>query len=275
MTDSTKLTGNTLSPARGNSALVTFFALSFGWTWACWAAAKVAEGRSAGLTTVLLLASAFGPSLAAVVTVLAFDGRLGLARRLKLCLDWRLGWSRYVLALLGPVLVILGALGLHAALGGSLRPSAAEGKYLRALWLIVPTTLLGGPLGEEFGWRGFALPALADRLGWRWAAILIGVIWGLWHLPLFYMAGTAQSGLPMGLFLASSVALSVVMARLCAGAGYSVLPAIAVHAAVNWGSMVLPVMPEGGSIRPYSIAVTFLILIAVAALVKSGPGQQP
>lgn len=275
MTDSTKLAGDVLSPAHGNRALVTFFALSFGWTWACWAAATVTEGRSAGLTTALLLASALGPSLAAVVTVLAYDGRLGLARWLKRCLTWRLGWSKYALALLGPVLVILGALGLHAALGGSLRPSAAEGKVLRALWLVVPTTLLGGPLGEEFGWRGFALPALAARLGWRWASIGIGVIWGLWHLPLFYMAGTAQSGLPMGLFLASSVALSVVMARLCAGAGYSVLPAIALHAAVNWGSMVLPVMPEGGSISPYAIAVALLILIALYALVRPGPGQRP
>ena len=275
MTDTTKFVGSTLSAVPANRALTAFFALSFGWTWAFWAAAKVAEGRSAGLVTALLLASAFGPSLAAVVTVLSFEGKSGFGRWLKRCLNWRVGWRWYVLALLGPGIVILTALGLHAALGGSLRPSAAEGKYLRALWLIVPTTLLGGPLGEEFGWRGFALPALADRLGWRWAATLIGVIWGLWHLPLFFMAGTAQSGLPLGLFLVSSVALSVVMARLCAGAGYSVFPAIALHTAVNWGSMVLPVMPEGGSIRPYAIAVTFLILIAVAAMVKPGPGQQP
>ncbi len=176
--------------------------------------------------------------------------------------------------MLGPAFVILAALGLDAALGGSLRPSAAEGKVLRALWLVVPTTLFGGPLGEEFGWRGFALPALAARSGWRWASIGTGVIWGLWHLPLFYMAGTAQSGLPMSPFLASSVALSVFMARLCADACYSILPAIALHLPVNWGSMVLPVMPEGGRIRPYAIAVTFLILIAVAALVRPGPEQR-
>jgi membrane protease YdiL (CAAX protease family) len=275
MTDRPNSAADTLSPASDTRVLIVFLALSFGWTWAFWAVAKVAEGRSAGLVTALYLASAFGPSLAAIVTVLACEGRSGFGRWLKRCLQWRLGWRWYALALLGPGLVILAALGLHVALGGSLLPSPAEGKYLRALWLVVPTTLLGGPLGEEFGWRGFALPAVAARIDWRRASIGIGVIWGLWHLPLFYMEGMAQSGLPMGLFLASSVALSVVMARLCAGANYSVLPAIALHAAVNWGSMVLPVMPEGGSIRPYAFAVTLLILIALFALVRPGPAPRP
>lgn len=170
--------------------------------------------------------------------------------------------------------MILAALGLHVALGGDLRASPAEDNYLRALWLVVPTTLLGRPLGEEFGWRGFALPVLATRIGWRGAAVWIGVIWGVWHLPLFYMEGMAQSGLPMGLFLGSSVALSVVMARLCAVANYGVIPAISLHAGVNWWSMILPVMPEGGSIRPYTIAVTILVLIAAIAVLKPIKGVE-
>lgn len=75
MTDSTKFAASTLSAARDNRALIAFFALSFGWTWAFWATATVAAGRSAGLVPALFLASAFGPSLAAAVTVLAFEGR--------------------------------------------------------------------------------------------------------------------------------------------------------------------------------------------------------
>ena len=55
--------------------------------------------------------------------------------------------------------------------------------------------LLGGPLGEEFGWHGYALPALQTRHGWRVSSLLLGAVWGLWHLPLFFVAGTVQDRL--------------------------------------------------------------------------------
>lgn len=132
-------------------------------------------------------------------------------------------------------------------------------------------TVLGGPLGEEFGWRGYALPSLTALWGWRWAAVLIGVVWGLWHLPLFWMPGTAQGELPMGLFLASTVALSVVFARLSVNTQLSVLPAILLHGVINWSSMVLPITPAGGKTRPYTIVMGIVIVLAVAVMLKSGP----
>jgi membrane protease YdiL (CAAX protease family) len=85
------------------------------------------------------------------------------------------------------------------------------------------------------------------------------------------MPGTAQAELPMGLFLASTVALSVVFARLSVNTQFSVLPAILLHGAINWSSMVLPIMPTGGNARPYTIVMALVMLLAVAALLKPGP----
>ena len=222
---------------------------------------------------MLLLASAFGPSLAAVVTVLAFEGKAGFGRWLRRSLHLRVGWLWYGLALLTPPLLILAALGIHAALGGALPPSSLQGNTLTALLVFVQITLLGGPLGEEFGWRGYALPALSKPIGWRWAAIVVGCVWAFWHLPLFYMAGMAQANLPMELFMASNISLSVVFARLSVNTRFSVLPAILLHGAINWSAIVLPVMPVNGKTRPYTITVTLLILAAVIAIVKPGPHE--
>ncbi len=253
------------------TAILCFFGFSFVWTWGLWWIISAVTLQSASMGAALFLASAFGPSLAAVVTVLVFEGTAGFGRWMRRSLFWRLDWRWYALAFFAPAGLILAALGLHAGLGGTVPASAAQGQYLRALWLFVPITLLGGPVGEEFGWRGYALPALTARIGWRLSALGIGVVWGLWHLPVFWMPGTAQADLPMGLFLASSVALSVVFARVSVDTGFSVLPAILLHGAINWSSMVLPVMPVGAVIRSYVIVVSLLILAALATILKPGP----
>ena len=254
-------------------ALLTFFALTFGWTWGLWAIVTFRGLGLTGLGGVLLLASAFGPTLAAAVTVLAFEGKAGFGRWLRRSLHLRVGWLWYGLALFTPPLLIFAALGIHVALDGALPPSSLQGNTLTALLVFVQITLLGGPLGEEFGWRGYALPVMSKPIGWRWAAIIVGCIWAVWHLPLFYMAGMAQANLPMGLFMASNIALSVVFARLSVNTGFSVLPAILLHGAINWSAIVLPVMPVGGDARPYTIAVTLLILSAVIAILKPGPHE--
>ena len=252
-------------------ALLTFFSVTFGWTWGLWAIVTLRGLGLTGLGGVMLLASAFGPSLAAVITVLTFEGKAGFGHWLKRSLHLRVGWLWYALALFAPPLLILSALGIYAALGGVLPPSSLQGNIQTAILVFVQITLLGGPLGEEFGWRGYALPALSQPIGWRWAAIVVGCVWAVWHLPLFYMAGMAQANLPMGLFMASNIALSIVFARLSVNTRFSVLPAILLHGAINWSGIVLPVMPVNGDTQAYSIVIGLLIVMAVTVILKPGP----
>lgn len=257
--------------------LLAFMVLTFGWTWGFWAAVSLIGPPELGLSGALFLVSAFGPGVAAFVTVLSFEGKAGFACWIARCLRWRLGWRWYALALLAPPFAMGLALGLHAVSGGTIPGMPVQGSILFSVAQVLLIMLFGGPLGEEFGWRGYALPALTDLLGWRRAAVLIGVIWGLWHLPLFC---TPQAELPIGLFLASTVALSVVFARLSLNTQFSVLPAIVLHGAVNWSSMMLLVKPMNDNMRPYTIFMWLVMLLAVAVMLKPdrgighGPGPE-
>lgn len=90
------------------------------------------------------------------------------------------------------------AFGIHSLLGGE-RPTLMPAAHLPvAIANFGLVFLVGGPLGEDFGWRGYAMPALSAKSNW----LIIGVIWGLSHLPLFLMVGTAQSSIsiPMVMF---------------------------------------------------------------------------
>jgi membrane protease YdiL (CAAX protease family) len=93
------------------------------------------------------------------------------------------------------------------------------------------STLLGGPIFEEPGWRGFALPRLEARLKPLPAALLLGVIWTAWHLPLFWYPG--WTSLPIWFYLVLTVALSVIITMTANIARFGVIAPILVHAANN------------------------------------------
>ena len=250
------------------ASLLSFFALAFTWSWACWLLAPAVKSEVPVAGTVLSLVGGFGPSLAAVVVVAACAGKAGLRRWLTTCLRWRVGWRWVLLAFLFPVFFMGLAAAAHVALGGTLPPSPAAGHWGMAAFNFLLIFLVGGPLGEEFGWRGYALPALQARSGWRAASVLLGVVWALWHLPLFYSAGTVQSHLPMGLYALSAIASSVLFAWLFNQSPGSVVPVLVLHTAVNTWSLIIPVMvrPDGSNQRPFQIVVGILVLTAVALL---------
>ena len=196
--------------------ICTFFAATFAWSWTCWRVAVAIKPQSPSLATALMLLGSFGPSLAAVLVVANAGGRAGLRAWLGRCLQWPKGWPqgwRWVaFALLFPGALTALAAPLHTVRGGSIGPSSAAGHGLLTAANFFLVLLLGGPLGEEFGRRGYALPALQDRMGWRMASL--GLVWGVWHLPLFFIEGTSQAHIPLALFLLSVVAMSVLLAWL-------------------------------------------------------------
>jgi membrane protease YdiL (CAAX protease family) len=251
-------------------ALLAFFALAFAWSWTCWLLAPALKADFPMASTTLALAGGFGPSLAAVAMVAYSSGTAGLHRWLTRCLQWRVGWRWVVLAFLFPAVFMGLAAAAHVALGGSLPPSPAAGHVGLAALNFLLIFLVGGPLGEEFGWRGYALPALQARWGWRLASLLLGVVWAVWHLPLFYSAGTVQSHLPMGLYALSAVASSVLFAWLFNRSRGSMVPVLVLHTAVNAWSLIIPVMvlPDGSNLRPFQIVVGLLVLTAVALLLR-------
>jgi uncharacterized protein len=256
------------SPAR----IWAFFALTFAWSWTCWLVSAAIKTESPSVATTLMFAGSFGPSLAAVLVVANAGGRAGLRAWLGRCLRWPpggrrgLGWT--VLALLLPAALAGLAAGLHVALGGSIGRSPAAGHPLMTVANFFLVLLIGGPLGEEFGWRGYALPSLQAGLDWRVASLGLGLVWGVWHLPLFFIAGTSQAHIPLGLFLLSVVAMSVLFAWLvnrCAG---SVVVALLLHTAINFWPSIIPVLPTSEGDRPYALMVAMLVVLALGLLTQ-------
>lgn len=257
---------------------MAFLGIAFAWSWSCWLLASVVQTRSAVSASVLSVLGGFGPGIAAWAVIGWMGGRQGLSHWLGRCLQWRIGLRPFVWAILLPVAVLTPAALMHAAMGGLTGPSPLEGPLPNLATAAANLGLIlmfGGPLGEEFGWRGWAWPVLRARHGWRLSSLLLGGVWGLWHLPLFFVEGSLQSRLPLLPFLASAVVLSVVFGWLSERSRGSVLPALTLHTAVNWWAWVVPGLLVDGNHRQLTLALGLLALLATGLMVwpSRRPGQ--
>ncbi|WGH78573.1 CPBP family intramembrane metalloprotease [Jannaschia ovalis] len=234
-----------------------FLALTFGITWGITGAYIFLPGPTTALfgpigpTHPLFFIATWAPALAAVLLVARRCGRLGLGRFLSRLLRWRApaGWTVFVLLGL-PLVFVLGSL----LKGGPLlapRPPEGVGGMIALLGIM----LLLGPV-EELGWRGVLQPLLQRRLAPLASGLVIGTIWGLWHLPAFHLAGTLQSDWSFWPFFMGNVALAVLLTALLNASGGSLFWPVLFH----W-QLINPFWPDA---QPWD---TWLLVAIAAAMV--------
>jgi membrane protease YdiL (CAAX protease family) len=207
----------------------------------------------------------FGPIIAAVVVAALAGGRSQVADLLRAIAHWRVHWSWYVIALAGPFLIA----GLAAAAVVALEVvevTNAADDFGWSTWAALPllllsTALVGGPLFEEPGWRGFLLPILQREQSTMRATATVGLIWFVWHLPLLISDPTDQRPpLPYALWL---LCLAVLLTWMYNGTGGSVLLAILFHAATNTATrtMIGPFIDDADYVTAWWIMDALFFLV--------------
>jgi membrane protease YdiL (CAAX protease family) len=191
--------------------------------------------------------------VAAIVVTATERGRAGLRSLLGRVVRWRVAPVWYGVAILGPLGLTLGAIALHTALGGQPPSLGLLIGALPALAFVSIYMMITVALGEEVGWRGYALPALQARYSALLASLILGVMWALWHLPTFFNPDTLYSNLPFMLWFAYAIPLAVLITWLFNSTGGSVLMAIFFHAVLNASSGLWKTIPEY-SVEPASLA---------------------
>jgi membrane protease YdiL (CAAX protease family) len=221
--------------------VVAFFAITYLVTWGCFVAGSL-MGAS-GVTLAVILLGSFAPSVVAVVLTGRLEGRSGVRALLRRLLQWRVGLRWYVFALAFMAVVKL-LVAVIYRVGNGDWPQFGDQAWYAIVAAILPIAIVGGPLGEEVGWRGFALPRLSERWGLAPASLLLGVVWACWHLPLFFLPHlekyTDQHGQSFPTYFLQVVALSVALAWLMGNTGGSLLLAVLMHSAINQTKDIVP-----------------------------------
>jgi uncharacterized protein len=239
-----------------------FVVLTFGWTWAFWWSA-VWSGRSWSdpLVFTLFALGGAGPLLSAAVLLRIAADRpeeRDFWRRLRnVRLVSARGWAIVVVVALVPSVV------------GRVVSGADSPTLTPAAGLVLVTAVVAGLL-EEPGWRGYLLDALSARSGVLAAAFLVGPVWALWHLPLFFLTGSYQHGVGLGsvdfwLFVLSLMCLSFLYAAVYVATGRSIAAMIVLHALGNAGGELIS---ADGARATETVVILAMTVPAVLVLIR-------
>jgi uncharacterized protein len=255
--------------------LISFFVMAYAFSWIVWSPWVLSEDgvgllpyQLSGWTKALLSAAAIllGPTLSGFIMTGVTEGREGIRRLLRRIVLWRVGLRWYLFALIGiPVVMALGTVILPGGLASLL--GLGPGYVLTYLSTYVLVVILGGPLFEEPGWRGFALPRLQPLYGPLVGTLILGLLWALWHLPEFLVPVWAESSggssfLAIVKFVVIAITFAIVTTWVFNNTKGSVFMAILVHASIDTFSI-----PVGGLASPSAVGNSILLSFGVLALV--------
>ena len=258
----------------GRHPLTAFFLLAFGLTWAVWVPrAASSQGLLASdLPYAVGQVWTWIPAVAAILAAALSGGHTSVRELGVRLVRWRVNWRWYALVLAGPAAFSMTVAGTYALLGGSLAtatPSALREGPLAVLFFFLVLALTDG-VGEEIGWRGFALPRLLSGYGAVTASVILGVLCALWHLPLIWTEGAPLFQYPAWLLLLDVTAKTILFTWVFLHTRGSVLLAVLFHASTNLFA-VSPVVSEAGGLALPALAASAKWMLVLVLILALGP----
>lgn len=258
--------------------LVSFFLLAIGLTWIFMITDALGSHGIVPfrLPIPLMLVMGYMPTLAAVIVTGATQGKDGVRALFRKLTIARVGFGWYLFAIFGLAVMYVGAILLYNQFS-DLTPIPLLSKntppFSSPLELVPQIAVLflivGLINGEELGWRGFALPRLQAKYNAMTSSLILGVIWTVFHLPLFFtLTGSSQSDWSFTNFLISTIAMTILYTWMYNNTRGSVLMAYLFHAAANTWSQVFSIDHANQSMN--WIIAGLLVLAAVIVVALTG-----
>jgi membrane protease YdiL (CAAX protease family)/dienelactone hydrolase len=247
-----------------------FLMLAIAVSWAVWVPLILVDppGQAAsGFWDLAKNVAAWAPTLVAVTLVGMYRGRDGVSALLARLSPRQVTASWLVAAIAVPFVVVLAAVGANSVLGFGIGrfPGLADLALIVIIYSYV--LVLGGPLGEELGWRGYALPQLLERHPPAVAGILLGAATTLWHTPLFFIIWAPQAAMPMGYYALYTISLSVIFTWTYLRTDGSVLVPVLLHASGNTAIGMLPVLALSEGDVPQTVFPVLALVTATLAVI--------
>ncbi len=253
-----------------------FFVATFAWTWLIWGVAIfLGANMETAMGFVLLLLGVMGPMVTGIGFTYLTRDKEGRRDYWKRVISFKRIPARWYLVILlfVPVLNILAAL-LDVLTGGS---GATWGEAALNLvsnpLSVIPSILFASliPFIEELGWRGYVLDRLQEKRSALVSNLILGVVWSLWHLPMFFVQGSYQANLGVGtlefwLFMIGVIPLSFAFAWIYNNTRRSILAVILFHAMVNFTGEIIAITE-----RADAISILLWVVAAIGIVVLCGP----
>jgi membrane protease YdiL (CAAX protease family) len=256
----------------GILSLVVFFIAVFVATWVVWVP-RALDSRGllgADWAVTLGLGWTYIPALTAVLFVALTRGRSGLGELRRALLRWRIGWRWFAVILTLPLGIAFVTAVIYALAGGQFSQGLPLAFDLppALIPMIVAIRVLTDGIGEETGWRGYALPRLLQHTNAVTASLVLGVVWALWHLPLIFTRSATMADNSIPVLLALLPAEAIVYTWVYQHTNHSILAAALLHALIGLSLATSPAAEASG--QPQVIRLILWWVVAIALIAKNG-----
>ena len=258
--------------------LAGFFLLAFGLTWIFMITDALGSHHILPfrLPILLMIVMGYMPTLAAVIVTRVTKGKEGVRALFSKLLIARVGFRWYAFAVFALAGMYIASILIYNSIGASptlpiLSPKTPPHSSLLELvpQIALLFVIVGIVNGEELAWRGFALPRLQAKYNALTSSLILGVIWTMFHLPLFFtVTGSSQADWSFTSFLISTIAMTVLYTWLYNNTRGSVLMAYLLHAAANTWSQVFAIDHANQLVN--WILTGVIVLVAVLVLAQAG-----
>jgi uncharacterized protein len=262
------------SETRPEFSLLLFFLLSFLFVFVL---ALPAILYNYGVTAIkvpfepFLILGSWTPNIAAfLIIAFVFKKKGGISALIRRWLMWRVSPFWYLIAL-SPLLISALAAGIYHLADGT-PPEVTEPVSPGLLFALLILALITGAMGEELGWRGFALPRMQSAMSAFTASVILGTIWGFWHLPLWF-AGLGWEDMSFTLFTYNCVAISVIMTWICNNTYGNMMLITIMHLSYNFGWNLMNLLWQVPMDQTLIYQAILLTVYAVVVLIIYGPGR--
>ena len=224
----------------------------------------VSDVKGPAWASALFIVGLFVPSLLAVFLTWKKEGKSGLRLLGRRIIQFKLGWRWYVFTFLIVIAGTAGQLTVNKLLGNTFNGIL----FWAQLGSFLPLLILG-PLSEEIGWRGYALGRLQTRWNALTSSLIVGLVWALWHLPLFMMVGTSQHelGVPFIGFLIKLTASSILYTWLYNNTQQSIWSAILLHWLYTCAFQVMSIWVTRSPLYNWLEYLPYVTLAAIVVLI--------
>jgi len=227
-----------------------------------------------GILAVLKLTGALSPAIFALILTGRNRGKQGLSAMLKSSFNIKRGWPFLLAA--SVLLLATHALSrfMFQFFTDELPQSDIVTSIPAAVGFFIAVFIMGGGLGEEIGWRGFALVKLQETNSALKSSLILSAVWIIWHLPLFYYGGTNQSLIPFWAFLLTVIPLGVMLTCVFNNTG-TIFAAAFFHTIGNLAHELFRVIPNSGNqpLTGFFILTALYYAAAIVITIKFGAGK--
>ena len=260
----------------GNKIPIRFFVIAFLWSWffmgtiLIFTKIGIISETNAFMSPIgfpLALIGAFGPAMGAFISLRSIKGKGAIKDFIKSFLSLKFGWKVWISIFLFFGLTTLIAWIIPELFGEDRLSSYLPSIYIFPIYLLLMVFFGGGQ--EEIGWRGYILPFLEKRFGLIIGSLILGIIWAIWHLPLWFIPGTTQTYMNFFVFMSMTIGYSFIFSWVIKASGNRLLSGLFAHGAANAFMPLFPTLILEHNVKQTRFLIYGLLVLTIGIIIVS------